>query len=77
MPNLDDGSDADRDEFIANMSTQVSHVLDNPDEFWIAHRVTGNPTGVYVSADGSTETVTGARGPQDLLKKLQAMASNA
>lgn len=77
MPNLDDGSDDDRDEFMAGMSTQVSHVLDNPDEFWIAHRVTGNPTAVYVSADGSTEMITGARGPQELLKNLQTLAANA
>lgn len=77
MPNLDDGSDADREEFMAGMSTQVSHVLDDPDEFWFAHRVTGNPTAVYVSADGSTETITGARGPQELLKKLQELAADA
>lgn len=59
------------------MSTQVSQVLEDPDEFWRAHQVTGNPAAVFVSADGTTETHLGAMGPQDLLARLEALAASA
>ncbi len=59
------------------MSTQISHVLDNPDEFWIAHRVTGNPASVFVAADGSTSIHLGTLGPQELTKRLEELAATA
>jgi len=77
VPNSNDGDDDDRAEFIGNMSTQVSHVLDNPDEFWIAHEVTSNPTMVFVAADGSTERHQGGLGPQELLERVEALADTA
>ncbi len=76
VPNIDDGSDDDRLEFIGNMSTQVSHVLEEPDEFWVAHRVTSNPTVVFVSADGSAEAHVGALGPQGLLERVEALSGS-
>lgn len=75
MTNIDDGDDEDRAEFMSDMSTQISHVLDNPDEFWFAHGITGNPATVFVSADGSTETHLGTLGPQGLLARLEELAA--
>ncbi len=59
------------------MSTQVSHVLDDPDEFWRAHGVFGNPASVFVSADGSTEVHLGALGPQEFVERLKQLAATA
>lgn len=75
MPNSDDGDDDDRQVFMDAMSTQVSHVLENPDEFWRAHQITGNPATVFVAADGSTTTHLGAMGPQEFLAKVEALAA--
>lgn len=59
------------------MSTQVSHVLDDPDEFWRAHQVLGNPASVFVSADGTSELHLGALGPQEFVARLEALAAAA
>ena len=64
----------DRADFTGQMSTQISHVMDNPEEFWIAHGVTGNPASVFVAADGSTELHLGVLGPQRLVERLKAIA---
>ncbi|MGI9609859.1 MAG: hypothetical protein ACR2NL_06155 [Acidimicrobiia bacterium] len=77
VPNIDDGDEEDRAKFMLNMSTRISHVLDDPDEFWIAHGVTGNPAMVFVAADGTTEQHHGAVGPQELLERVEALAAAA
>ena len=73
MPNADDGNDADRQEFMDGMSTQVSHVLNNPAEIWVEHLVLSQPTTIFVSSDGSVEVHTGGLGPQKLLERVQAL----
>ena len=75
VPNPDDGDDADRADFIAGMSTQVSHVLDDPGSVWIEHEVVSQPSWIFVSSDGSHELHTGGLGPQRLLEQLEAMAT--
>jgi len=75
VPNIDDGDEEDRATFMLNMSTQISHVLDDPDEFWIAHGVSGNPATVFVAADGSTEIHLGTLGPQGFVERLEALAA--
>lgn len=57
-----------------NMRTQISHVLHDPAEFWIAHQVTGNPTTVFVSADGSFDRHNGNLYAQELLTKVEALS---
>ncbi len=73
VPNPDDGDDTDRREFIEAMSTQISHVLEDPGSVWANYKVTSQPTMVFVSADGSTEVHTGGLGPQGLLERLKAL----
>lgn len=59
---------------MGNMRTQISHVLNDPAEFWITHQVTGNPTTVFVSADGSIERHAGNLYAQELLSKVEALS---
>ena len=56
------------------MSTQISHVLDDPGELWLTHGVVSQPTMIFVAADGTTEMHTGALGPQGLVDRLKALA---
>jgi len=57
------------------MSTQISHVLDNPGSLWREHGVLSQPAMVFVSADGSTEVRTGSVGPEGLLERAKSMAA--
>lgn len=75
MPNPDDGNDADRAAFAEQMSTQVSHIFDDPGELWVEHQVLSQPTTIFVAADGKTEVHTGGLGPQALLERVQAIAT--
>ena len=75
VPNPNDGDDADRAEFIAGMSTQVSHVLDDPGSVWTDNEVVSQPSWIFVSANGSHELHTGGLGPQRLAERLEALAS--
>ena len=75
VPNPRDGSDADREAFIAQMSTQISHVLDDPGELWAEHGVVAQPTTIFVAADGSAEVHTGGLGPPDLLARLTELGA--
>jgi len=75
VPNPDDGSDDDRQAFMAQMSTQVAHVLDDPGSLWREHGVLSQPAMVFVNADGTTELRTGSLGPEDLLERAKSMAA--
>lgn len=75
MPNPDDGNDADKADFIAAMSTQVSHVLDGPGELWLEYGVVSQPAMVFVTADGTRTMHTGGLGPQDLLARVEELAA--
>lgn len=74
MPNSADGDDADKAAFINDMSTQISHVLDDPGELWDEYGITSQPSMVFVAADGSWERRTGALGPQGLLERVRDLA---
>lgn len=63
-----------RDEFVAKMRTQVSHVFDNPDEIWVEHGVINQPGWVFVSADGEAEPVTGTVPSRELFARLEVLA---
>lgn len=76
VPNPEDGNDDDRAEFAAQMSTQISHVLDDPGSVWTEHSVLSQPTTIFVSADGTTETHVGGLGPQTLLERVKALAGS-
>lgn len=76
VPNPDDGDDADRAAFAEQMSTQVSHVFDDPGALWVEHQVLSQPTTIFVAADGTTEVHTGGLGPQGLLERVQSIASS-
>lgn len=77
VPNPDDGDDAAKADFIGAMSTQISHVLDDPGELWLDYAVVSQPTMVFVAADGTRTTHTGALGPQKLVERLKEMAAAA
>lgn len=64
-----------RDEFVAKMRTQVSHVFDNPDEIWVAQGVTNQPGWVFVSADGTPERVAGNVPSRELIARLEDLAA--
>ena len=55
------------------MSTQISHVLDEPGELWGSYGVVSQPTMIFVDADGNRTTHTGGLGPQKLVERLQAL----
>ena len=75
VTNAADGDDFDKQAFIEGMSTPISHVLANPQELWVEYQVTSQPTMVFIAADGSTETHSGALGPQGLLERVNALAA--
>lgn len=56
------------------MRTQVSHVFDNPDEFWVEQGVINQPGWVFVSADGTAERVSGTVPSRELIARLEALA---
>lgn len=74
VPNPDDGDESDRREFIEAMSTQVSQVLTEPGELWVEYEVLSQPTTIFVSSDGSIEVHSGALGPQEMLKRIEALS---
>lgn len=57
------------------MSTQVSHVLDDPGSLWLEHGVLSQPAMVFVSADGTAEVRTGSLGPEALLERAKSLAA--
>ena len=75
VPNQFEGDDFEKQAFIAEMSSPIPHVLDDPSGLWEAHGVTSQPTMVFVAADGTWERRTGALGPQRLLERLEALAA--
>ncbi len=74
VPNPSEGTDEAKNDFIEQMSTQVSHVLDDPGGLWSEYDVLSQPTMVFVAADGSIERSTGALGPQGLLARVEELA---
>lgn len=74
MPNPTEGTDSAKQDFIDQMSTQVSHVLDDPGALWDNYEILSQPTMVFVAADGTFERSTGALGPQGLLARAEALA---
>lgn len=76
VPNPSDGDDADKQAFMAQMSTQISHVLDDPGELWLEHSVASQPTMVFVSADGTTDAHLGGLGPAKLVERLKTLAAS-
>ena len=77
VPNPNDGDDAARAAFIEQMSTQVSHVLEDPGELWVEHGVLSNPTTIFVAADGSVDVHAGGLGPSELLERIEEIALTA
>ena len=72
-PNPNDGSDADKQAFIDGMSTPISHVLDTPGDVWHEYAILSQPSWVFVSADGSVDTLVGSLGPQGLVDRLESL----
>lgn len=56
------------------MSTQVSHVFDDPGALWVEYGVLSQPTTIFVAADGTLDVHTGGLGPQSLLERVKALA---
>lgn len=73
VPNPNEGTGEANGEFIAQMSTPVSHVLDNPGELWENYGVSSQPSMVFITADGTFERSAGALGPQGLLSRIEAL----
>ena len=75
VPNPNDGDDADRARFIERMSTQVSHVLDDPGAVWTENGIHSQPSWVFVSADGTRDRFSFRLGPAKLLERVEELAS--
>ncbi len=75
MANSADGDDRDRIAFTEQMSTRISHVLDDPDDLWVEWQVTSNPTTIFVAADGTSERVSRGLSPQALVERLEELAA--
>lgn len=56
------------------MSTQISHVLEDPGDLWLEYGVLSQPAMVFVDADGTQTLHTGGLGPQDLLSRVKELA---
>ena len=50
------------------------HIIVAP--LWVEYQVTSQPTMVFIAADRSTETHSGALGPQGLLERVEALAAS-
>ena len=74
VPNAAEGDDADKQAFIAAMSSPIPHVLDDPAALWDEFGITSQPSMVFVAVDGTWERRTGAIGNTGLLERLKAMA---
>jgi len=57
------------------MSTQISHVLDDPGSLWREHGVLSQPAMVFISADGTAEVRNGSLGPEELLERAESLAA--
>jgi len=77
VPNPDDGDDADKAQFIDGMSTQISHVLEDPAEFWQRFEVVSQPAMVFIAADGSAERVVGGTNAQALLQRVDDLINQS
>lgn len=73
IPHPDNGGDDDIARFIGDMSTQISHVLDDPGALWLEYGVTSHPTMLSVSADGSIERMPAGLGALGLLEEVEAL----
>ena len=77
VPNPADSNDADRQDFIDQMSSPIAHVLTNPGDLWTDFEVLSQPTMVFVAADGQATLKVDSPGPQILLERVNALAADS
>ncbi|MGI8937096.1 MAG: redoxin domain-containing protein [Iamia sp.] len=70
------GEVPEMEDFVSDTGTDgLTHVVDEDGSIWSGYGVAAQPAFAFISADGEVETVVGAIPEDDLVKRMQALAS--